>query len=375
MGLGAGRRGVVAFAGRIVELGLLRADDHVVRRPLPEVDARLGDGRRARDRLRRQVPDEQPRLALVGHLVDRHHRRADPVGVDDPLVDPARGARVLVDGQLARGQHDLALDVVDDVPVRVDVVEGVVAAHRLELVEGVLQGPVVPQAGVPERVLLAVDERLGDRFVAAERAVLPAAEVERDPRHRDVVRDVALLLDELVRLDGEALDGLGIEPPDDDRGQEPDAERQPEWPDLPGERPTDEEGGRQPGDDGQEVEREELGVLVRVADARRDAPGAVHELVLVELVAEGDRQQEQATEHGQVHPDRGGEDEPATGRADDVADEDDDQRRDDEAVEQALDQAQERQLEQEEADVPAEDRIDDGLSAVRGEGRPASTRA
>ena len=125
----------------------------------------------------------------------------------------------------------------------------------------------------------------------------------------------------------------------------------------PRERAADEEGRGQPGDDRQDVEGEELGVLVGVADAGRDAARAVDQLVLVELVAERDRQQEQPAEDGEVDADRRREDEPAARRADEVADEDDDQRRDDEAVEQALDQAQERQLEQEEADVAAEDRV------------------
>ena len=79
----------VALAGRDVELGLARAGDDVVARPLAEVDPGLGDLRRAVARHRRQVADEQPRLALVRDLVDRHHRGADAVGVDDPLVHEA----------------------------------------------------------------------------------------------------------------------------------------------------------------------------------------------------------------------------------------------------------------------------------------------
>ena len=58
------------------------------------------------------------------------------------------------------------------------------------------------------------------------------------------------------------------------------------------------------GHDRQDVEREELGVLVGEAHAGRDAPRAVDELELVELVAEGDRQQEQAAQDREVDPDR-----------------------------------------------------------------------
>ena len=59
-----GRADLVAVAGRVVELGLLGADDHVVGVALAEVDPRLGDRRGAGHRLRREVADEQPRLAL-----------------------------------------------------------------------------------------------------------------------------------------------------------------------------------------------------------------------------------------------------------------------------------------------------------------------
>ena len=147
----------------------------------------------------------------------------------------------------------------------------------------------------------------------------PAAEVVGEPRHRDVVADVALFLGVLVGHDREPLDGLRVEPPDDDRGEEPDADGQPERPDHPRERATDEQRRGDPGQDGQDVVGEELGVLVGEADAGRDAPGAVDELELVELVAERDRQQEQPAEDGEVDADRRREHEPAARGADDVA--------------------------------------------------------
>jgi hypothetical protein len=72
------------------------------------------------------------------------------VGPEDALVDEARRLRVLVEGQLAGGEHDLALRAVDDVAVGVDVEEVVVAADPLELVERRAERPVVPQPGVGE---------------------------------------------------------------------------------------------------------------------------------------------------------------------------------------------------------------------------------
>ena len=84
-------------------------------------------------------------------------------------------------------------------------------------------------------------------------------------------------------------------------------DRQTERPQHPRERPADEQGGGQPGQHRQDVVGEELGVLVGEGDAGGDAPRAVRELVLVELVAERDRQEEQPGEHAQVDADRGRE--------------------------------------------------------------------
>ena len=99
---------------------------------------------------------------------------ADAVGVDDPLVDPAdRPSGCLLEVELAGRQHDLALDAVDRVAVRVDVGEVVVLADGLELVERVAERPVVPQPGVAEGVGLVVD--LGLRSG-------PASPLERSSR-------------------------------------------------------------------------------------------------------------------------------------------------------------------------------------------------
>ena len=181
------------------------------------------------------------------------------------------------------------------VAVRVDVEEVVVLADGLELVERVAERPVVPQAGVQERARVLLDRGLGQRRLAAVVADVPAVEVEREPGHRDVVADVrrssSVLL---VGLDRDLLDELRVDPADADRGDEPDRDRQPERPHHPGERAADEErrgDRRQPG---QHVVGEELRVRVGVADAGRDAPGAVDELELVELVADRDRHEDQA---------------------------------------------------------------------------------
>ena len=159
------------------------------------------------------------------------------------------------------------------------------------------------------------DRVLGQRRLAAIVADLPAVEVEREPGHRDVVRDVRRLLgDAAFGLDREPLDDLRIDPADPDRGDEPDRDRQPERPQDARERAADEERRGDRRQAGQDVVGEELGVRVGVADAGRDAAGAVDELELVELVADGDRHQEQPGEDAEMDPDRRAED-GAAGRA------------------------------------------------------------
>ena len=100
----------------------------------------------------RQVADDEVGQAVRLDRVHGHHRDAIAVGVHEMRVQPVVDGRVLVERHLAPGQHHLALLAVDDVAVDVDVREVVVLAHGLELVQGRAQRPVVPQAGVGERV-------------------------------------------------------------------------------------------------------------------------------------------------------------------------------------------------------------------------------
>ncbi len=154
---------VVRPADGVVELVLLCPDNDVGALPLAEVDPRLRDGRGALARDRRQVADDEARLALGRDLVDRDHRDADPVGVRHPLVDPARGARILRKVEFANRQHHLAGVVTELVAIGVDVGEVVVLADGLELVQRVAERAVVPQPGVEERRLVLDDRRLAQR--------------------------------------------------------------------------------------------------------------------------------------------------------------------------------------------------------------------
>ncbi len=207
------------------------------------------------------------------------------------------------------GQHHLAQRAVDEVAVRVDVGEVVVLADDLELLERRLERPVVPQAGVGEGVRL-VDDRLGgERRRARVAALVPLVQPEREPRHRDVVPDVPLLLGELVGVDRQALDRLRVDATEDERRREPHDDDGAERPHPRGEGARDQQRARHAREQREHVVGEEPRVGVRVADARDRAPGegAVDEVVLVELVAERDRQQVQAGDHREVDPHAGHE--------------------------------------------------------------------
>ena len=193
----------------------------------------------------------------------------------------------------------------------------------------------------------------------AVRAALPVVDAEAQPRHRDVVRDVLLLLRIGVGVDAEALDGLRVEAAEKDRGGEPDRDDRAQRPQPARERPGHEERAGETGQQRQDVIGEEPAVGVREGDAGRDARLAVDELVLVQLVAERDAQQVQAGDDREVDTDPRDEHLAATGRGQQVARAGDRERGQEQPVDQRLDEAQERQVEQEEADVAAEDRVRD----------------
>ncbi len=105
-------------------------------------------------------------------------------------------------------------------------------------------------------------------------------------------------------------------------------------------------------------------MLIGEADTSRDAPCAVGKLVLVELIAECDGQQEHATQDGEMDAHRRDEHEAAAHRPDDVAGERHAEGRDDHGHDQRLHEAQERELEEEVPDVSPEHRINGGSRSV-----------
>ena len=199
-------RQAVGLPLRIVEFLLPRLDVDVGVRHLAEIDFRARHRQPGRAALHRHVPQDQRRQPFGREAVDRVHRDAVAVRVDQLFVDPVAAAlRQLVDVQLARREHHLPERAVDAVPIDVDVREIVVGADFLELPERVLQGAPVPEPDVLERRLVVrgvgrLDGRLG-REGTLRNPVQPVGL----PRHLDVVRDVGPLLHELVRLDDEGV--------------------------------------------------------------------------------------------------------------------------------------------------------------------------
>ncbi len=158
------RAGLAARIGveRVVELGGRRRGHDVRIGLLAEVDARLGD---RQPRLAVDAADEVVGRAGRRDRVDRDGRDPVAVGVDELLLGPGAVRAEQLDVQLARGQHDLALLVLDLVAVDVDVGEAVVAAEVLLLPERRQQRPVVPQPQVVDRRLVLAED-LGGRAPA-----------------------------------------------------------------------------------------------------------------------------------------------------------------------------------------------------------------
>ena len=74
------------------------------------------------------------------------------MGVDEVPVDPGIGlGRQLIDHQFPGRQHDLPVLVSDEISVHVHVVEIVVEPDGLDLLVGLQQGALVPDADVLDR--------------------------------------------------------------------------------------------------------------------------------------------------------------------------------------------------------------------------------
>ena len=197
---------VVALAAAlgVVELGRVRAHEHVVARLLAEVEAGLGDRQVGRG-LRRQVAHEEHGQAFGRHLIDRAEREAVAVREAQAVVHP-RLVRQAVGVEFARREHHLTALPVDPVAVVVDRHEVVVRADFLDLRERLEQGLMIPEPHVRDRLGVGDDVFRVERVVAGQFLFVDAVEAVGLPRRMDVVDDVRLFFVLFVRGDDELLD-------------------------------------------------------------------------------------------------------------------------------------------------------------------------
>ena len=201
------RRQAVALALRIVEFLLPGLDVDVGVGQLAEIDLRTLDRDRRNRALHRHVAQHQRRQSFRREAVDRRHRDAVAVGVDQLLVDPVAAAfRQFLDVQLACGEHHLANRSVHFVAIDVDVGEVVVGADFLDLAQRVLERAPVPQPDVLQRRLIARRVNRFEAGLGGEGLLRDAIERVGPSRHLDVVPDVGRFLHQFVRLDDEAGD-------------------------------------------------------------------------------------------------------------------------------------------------------------------------
>ncbi len=217
---------------REVDLPLFGADVHeaVGLEAFAEVDARLRHLHQGIPGLRRDVLDEEGRLALARHRVGRAEHEPEAVGEHQVLVDPSLAGDVLL-VELAGGQHDLGEVPADGVAVDVDVLELVEGAQLLELAIGDPQHGRIPQAQVVDGVAIGSDigcleldgVAVGVRLLR-ELPHLHPRQPEGGPRGLDIAGDVRQLFVDLIRLDAEALDGGGDDAAHQDRRHQPQPE-------------------------------------------------------------------------------------------------------------------------------------------------------
>ena len=214
------------------------------------------------------------------------------VSTGDHYLPHARGSR--------RGARSR---VGEDVPVGVYIGEAVVVADDLKLIQGLPERPVVPQPQVLDGRRLTLNVRLGH---GGGRLVLlrvggPGGQVERQPRHVDVALDVLRFLGLLVRVNRQALDELRVADFEDEEGADPEEDGEDQRRPPAGDGEAHHETADESGQDRHHVHDQHPGVAVRVADALEDAAGvAVHELIAVELIADGDRPQVQSRQDSQM---------------------------------------------------------------------------
>ena len=291
----------------IVELdrrgALRRADDGEGGRELAEVDARLLD---PEEPLRRDVALEEVRLArgFRGVVIGRDEPVA--VRVDSVVVCPV--ALVIGDSgeiDLTGGDDGAALTPLQGVAIHVEaVVEGVVRADLLELVVRRRRKRGVEQADVVKRAEIGLDHRLVRRLHRARVFLdLRVRDVVGGAGRRDVALDVGLLADELARTHLELLHDRRVDTAHEDRceDEEPQADQRDDP--VAHDHVDDEEHGGDEGHEGEDLQRGEHGIGIRVlhaGEALDERLALDHEPETIEPVGHRLEQQEQRDEPRQV---------------------------------------------------------------------------
>ena len=314
----------------------------------------------------RDVAQVEVGRAVGRRLVARGRHHAVPVRVDDVAVHEGLTRQVGAVEVARRDQHLPGL-VVDEIPIDVDVTDLVVGLDLLERVVGLHEHTGVPQTGVVDGSLVAVDHRLllGGRDLVEGRVVellgLDGVELEGVARGADVPVDVGGFLGEFVRTHHELLNQRRVDGAERDRHERPQADRDDrEHPPAPVDVPQEEDRGDDRDDD-EQVQRGELRMDVGVARAFDHSACREVELEATEIVLRGLDQGHRRENEREVclhlrgdALERGLEADPAV----EVVRERGDEQHDDEPAEEPLgDELQERQLEDVEADVFVELRI------------------
>ena len=284
----AGVLGVDITVGTgIVEFLVVGLHEHVIGAGAPVIDAGFGDGERRRRRHQGDVLNEKVRRPSRGYLVDRRGRDPISVRVGDVLVHPGlRLGRQTRDAQLARSEHGLGQNVVHQIPVDADAVEGVVRPKLLELAVTGDEHLRIPEADVAYGH--AVRLKLGGREIALERirGLADGGKAVRRAGGGDVAGDVGRFLRELVRIHGQPLICRRHDGQEDDQGGDPgtDGYGRPELPPsthcVIDKRGADEKGeGHENADEGQ------AHVNVGVTRAEDRARGGVEQVPRLEQVA------------------------------------------------------------------------------------------
>ena len=224
---------------------------------------------------RREVLQDVVGLTLGRGRVDLCCDRPVPVRVRQMDVLPGLRRRVeALLSDLARGDHQDPLLVVDRIAVHVHVVEVVVLTEPLYGLQVLLQHRRPPHADVRYRPRVVRDlfrRQRARRNVALLR--LDRAEAERGVRRVDVVLDVRHLVLLFVRLDPELLHEGGVDGPQQHGDKREELDRDYRQAPLPEPDVGEEQDRADHGDDREEVERRELRLHVGVGRALDDPTG------------------------------------------------------------------------------------------------------